>query len=537
MNFKKFPFEDQADTNEKKAEDIAKNSPGTYVFGHRFFNGQSLYEYLIEFLLIFISSKNYTDGVYSGEMKFHDLNSRQLVYYANKNMGLKRFIFYEKSLKGKSIAADKEAYQRICDLVTEKMRQNDEDDDTVREIVGGIQDLLRGYAVAIKNRTWCATAVLPICPELIFPEAMPNVQKRLDEYQSGIKEGKHFLPKIDTEFSFDKRQFLARGGEVYYLHLLQSLNEDPEKKQKLEQLLTYMLEDQTEPLNKTCTTIEKIWEKDLYREDETKFQEEMRQTLSLAYIPANAYTSISSFAVDELINYLSADVDPITRIEVLGEGVFFQIMRMMTTAVASYLNRNTLPWIIDMRGKNNNKGLRCYAAQAYESLRLSFKEALSLSEDNLLNEQRENGAGDKITEKKRIGNLKKAMENSFGIFQNKGKEIGCIVPPNGRYTRMTLSEDIVRFLVLSLVKPKTKMMLDEFLARLYKHYNIIIGPKEFHDYCSKNEEADQQESLSGEFSSNLEQFRNFLKSVGFLLELSDATSLVVNPYDEVELSK
>ena len=36
---------------------------------------------------------------------------------------------------------------------------------------------------------------------------------------------------------FDKRNFLARGGEVYYLHLLQALEKNEENKEKLEKLL------------------------------------------------------------------------------------------------------------------------------------------------------------------------------------------------------------------------------------------------------------------------------------------------------------
>ena len=57
------------------------------LFGDRIFSDQSLYEYLIEFLLVFISPKG--DDKNMDAMAFHsDINS-ELKYYVKPRMGLK----------------------------------------------------------------------------------------------------------------------------------------------------------------------------------------------------------------------------------------------------------------------------------------------------------------------------------------------------------------------------------------------------------------------------------------------------------------
>ena len=46
--------------------------------------------------------------------------------------------------------------------------------------------------------------------------------------------------------------------------------------------------------------------------------------------------------------------------------------------------------------------------------------------------------------------------------------------------------------------------------------------------------GDADISLANSFLENKLAFQEFLKATGFLHELSDATSIVVNPYDEIK---
>ena len=75
------------------------------------------------------------------------------------------------------------------------------------------------------------------------------------------------------------------------------------------------------------------------------------------------------------------------------------------------------------------------------------------------------------------------------------------------------------------------MTLKMFLEKLYQNYRIVIGPEE---YRKSMQDASMDSSLANSFSENVVAFQQFLRSTGFLKELSDATSIVINPYESIE---
>ena len=126
------------------------------------------------------------------------------------------------------------------------------------------------------------------------------------------------------------------------------------------------------------------------------------------------------------------------------------------------------------------------------------------------------------------------QKHSLNIFRSKGKELRCIIPIKGSFERFTLSEDIVRFLVLSLIAPTEKITFEMFLDRLFEHDNIVIGANHFDYFIIGNYNSDDL-TIKNSLYENEICFQNFLKSTGFLKELSDSTSLVFNPYNPVEM--
>ncbi|SFC69911.1 hypothetical protein [Butyrivibrio sp. YAB3001] len=478
------------------------NNLSIALLGNRFIPDQTLYEYLIEFLLVFVSAKN--EDLNTGKMRFHRMDlGEDCSYWVDPRMGLRRFLFYEKTRKNSCIKFDEYAYKKHEEILLKRMK--DIDDEKALKYLESIQDLLHGYAVVIKKRSWMAQALLPICPELIFNDAAPTENKRLKE----VKWEENPIT-VDTKFDMTKHNFLARGGELYYLHLLQYLNENSEKREHLERLLSNMLSSHSSKISTMATFIQNSWEEDM---GFTK--KELAQELKLAYIPEEAYKSCEEHAVDELINYLSAEIHPITRIDILAKGVMFQVMRMMTSAVAQYLSIEKKPWIIDMRG-NNADTVKKIANKGYKAIEADFLTAINMEAD-----ERE------IDKSQLFKVTRDAKKASFDIFKAKGKEMQCIIPIKGSFERMTLSEDIIRFLVLALVAPGEKMTVTTFLKKLYDNYNIVIGPEEYKKSISSQ---DLTESLANSFSDNMVAFQQFLKNTGFLRELSDATSIVVNPY-------
>lgn len=476
------------------------------LFGNRFKSDQTLYEYMIEFLLVYSSAKS--DNLTDGKMSFHDTTiEKKLSYWVEPRMALRRFVFYDKARKKGTIKADEQAYQEMIKLLKAKMEDMSEEDKN--EYLESIQDLFHGYAVVIKNRFWGAQALLPICPEFMMCGCDPSEKKR----KAAVKWDDDPIT-VDSKFSFDRRNFLARGGELYYLHLLQGLEGQPEKKNTLEYLLNDLVAVQCEKISKMASFVQETWEKGMGFD-----RDELSQQLNLSFIPENAYKECEVYSVDELINFLSCKMHPINRMEILAKGIMFQIMRMISWRVSNYLGNDKRKWIVDMKGASKDS-VKKIAADAYSALEADFMTVLNQIAREF-----------DISEDEMMTCVQKAKQDSLDIFRAKGKEMQCIIPNKGAFERFSLSEDIIRFLVLALIAPGEKMTLNMFLEKLYEHYGIVIGPNEYRKSLENDNSLDT--SLASCFAENEVAFQKFLKETGFLKELSDATSIVTNPYASI----
>lgn len=480
------------------------------IYGDRFRIDQTLYEYLIEFLLVFASPKSKELFYSKGAMSFHD-NLDDLTYYAERKMGLKRFIFYNASKKDTSIPADKEAYDNMMKALKDKMDFNESESDVY---LSYFQDLLRGYSVVLKKRSWCAQQTLPICPELIFCEAMPNLKGRKAANISGDS------IKVDSEFDFSKRAFLARGGEIYYLHVLQALmNKKADKKKELEFLLEDLLTKQSKNISLIARFIQDTWVEFLKPSSIEK--NKLYQELKLAWIPDDAYIKAGEYTVDELINYLSASIQQIKKIELLAEGVMLQCLRLLHMGTKRITNTPLNPWIVDM-SNGESQDIKKLSAKSFRAVQEDFKHAI-----NEVARQKQFSGEDQVKK------VREAQKHSLDIFRTKGKEIRCIIPVSGSFERFTLSENVLRFLVLAIIPPGEKMTLDTFMDQLYDHYGIVISPKQYRR--TLNSSADNAKITIGNvLEDNVMYFQSYLESIGCLKELSDATSIVINSYNSVE---
>ena len=490
---------------EKEYEKAKDNGPlSTLLFGNRFKSDQTLYEYLIEFLLVFVSAKN--EDLNTGKMKFHDLSvDNKLYYWVEPRMALRRFIFFDKSKKKGSIPEDAIAYQEMINLIVDKMDISDKEE--AKEYVENIQDLFHVYAAVVRNRFWGAQTLLPICPEFVLCGVDPTESKR----RKNVKWEKE-PQSLDEYFDFTRHNFLSRGGELYYLHLLQALSVNKNNQIILEDLLNDLMNNQCQKISKLADFVQESWEKQYSINKIT-------QRMEVSYIPASGYKECGSYSVDELISYLNCKLHPITRIEILAKGVMLQIMRMMSFRVADYLGKEPLTWIVDMKGATTDT-VKKLAHDSFRNIESDFMTAIN----KMANET-------SVGADQRMKKVREARINSLDIFKNKGKELQCIIPISGPFERFTLSEDIIRFLVLSLVKPGDKMTLNMFLEKLYTNYRIVIGPEE---YKKSLKNSSMGSSLVNSFSENVLAFQCFLRDTGFLRELSDATSIVVNPYEPIK---
>lgn len=454
--------------------------------------------------MVFVSAKN--EDLNTGKMKFHDLSvDNKLYYWVEPRMALRRFIFFDKSKKKGSIPEDAIAYQEMINLIVDKMDISDKEE--AKEYVENIQDLFHGYAAVVRNRFWGAQTLLPICPEFVLCGVDPTESKR----RKNVKWEKE-PQSLDEYFDFTRHNFLSRGGELYYLHLLQALSINKNNQIILEDLLNDLMNNQCQKISKLADFVQESWEKQYSINKIT-------QRMEVSYIPASGYKECGSYSVDELISYLNCKLHPITRIEILAKGVMLQIMRMMSFRVADYLEKEPLTWIVDMKGVTTDT-VKKLAHDSFRNIESDFMTAIN----KMANET-------SVEADQRMKKVREARINSLDIFKNKGKELQCIIPISGPFERFTLSEDIIRFLVLSLVKPGDKMTLNMFLEKLYTNYRIVIGPEE---YKKSLKNSSMGSSLVNSFSENVLAFQCFLRDTGFLRELSDATSIVVNPYEPIK---
>ena len=248
--------------------------------------------------------------------------------------------------------------------------------------------------------------------------------------------------------------------------------------------------------------------------------------IPIGYIPAGAYLTSGSLAAQELINFLSNELHPVKRIELLSKGIMFQILRMQLEQTAAYLHEEPYPIVLDMRSRKGGNIIRQVSVNSFNRVSDAFTSAIN----RCIASERKDGADIDLTAE--YATYIKAKKESLDVFRTKGKEIQCIIPSNGPFERFSLSEDVVRFLVLSLVRPSERMDLDRFLEMLFVHFHLVIGPDEFVLACGADS---PDKDLVNSFVYNREAFQAFLKSAGFLRDLSDATSIVVNPYKEVDL--
>lgn len=495
-------------------EEVKKNNLSIQAFGKRLYADQTVYEYLLEFLLVYCSDKEKIEGektTYRGAYQFHE-NLEELNYYASPRIGLKRFIFFDKSKKENRFFIDKKNYEAIVNILEKNIDGTSEK----RAVVEIIQDSFYGFSAVLKSRSWFAQSLLPIAPELIFTESIGEKKIR-----GKIRYQDANLNDTEKQFQFSRHSFMARGGELYYLHVLQGLQKRKELRKRLESYLNRLVHA-VDSLGKLGEFIQNSWEK-----QEGIVSEEQIRTYQCDYIP-KGYERRSGYTCEELVNFLSGSMNELDKMEYLGIGIMLQIFRMMYEQAQLRTGEEEIPlWLIDVSQGNRNIG-----TLAEHSL-ITFKETI-LAANNVglcnLEYMRE------TYEKKKKYNdaelelklMKDAQKHTTTLVNRLGKEIKLIIPMRGGKERMTFSEEIVTFLVTALLKPSQKVTVDTFYRKLFEHFGMVIGNQYAKEYCKVNQITQNYEI---DFKENEQGFLRLLKNCGYLRELSDATAIVFNPYE------
>lgn len=483
------------------------------IFGHRLKQSQSLYEYILEFLMVAFSKKKIGEKEYS-ENDLFPINidiDKQIEFYPNNNVGLKRFIFFEKSKQEGRYEYDTFAYKQhlkyIKDII--EIESNSEFINS-KYVVELIQNLLYEFGAVIENRSWFAQSLLPICQQTLTAEIMGTKSKRNKKVINEFD--KNYLSKVDCEFETNRYNFMCRGGEVYYLHILKAINNYPEYKKQLEEGFKKLI-NQFEEFSELCDLIQKTWE-------EGSNAKLRKITKKLGTIP-EGFSTREEYTLIELCNILNSDMHPFEKIEVISYGIIFQIIIMSYNQARYSAGKEQGYLIFD---------INCYKGKSDEEIKKLAAINYSVFEQDFFDALYSNLEGN-IKEGKDIKQtIDSAIDDSLKVYKKIGKKIGIIRPVNEKSTRFTINEKTLKFLVASVVRPNTKMTLDRFLDRLYKHFNIVIAKEQYYLLNTDTNKVDVSF-----LDKNKNDIQVMLKDSGFLRELSDSTSIVENPYGNGEV--
>ena len=507
--------------------ELQKENPlESKVFGHRFRQDQTIYEYLLEFLVVLTSKKNIApedsnDYVEEYFPNIEEASLKKIKYIPTNNVGLKRFIFFLNSKQEGRFGIDEKAFDELNEFIKGKLDITMSDDMINKEfIVKMMQNLLYGFSAVTENRSWFAQSMLPICPSVITTEIMGKTSARKNKTYPDNE----FRNRVDRDFETSKYSFMARGGEIYYLHVLRALSHYPAYKEKIE-LGLHNLINQFPEMEKMCNDIQQTWLLEGlgvtgYADDEETANRVPPVVKTLGTIP-DGFCSREENTLMELCNILSSDMHPFEKLDILSYGIILQLI-IMTYDQARYASgkeQGSILIDINCYKNDSNDEIKKAAHNNYNEYSQDIVDALF---ENL-----EGNVKEKSTEEKTISD---AIDNSIKVYKKIGKRVGILKPDNEKYLRFTINEKMLKYLVLSLIKPGTKMTLDRFIEKIYEQYRLVIGPDEY--IASINTRKFKVDETYLE--KNKKDFQTMLKESGFLRELSDSTSIVTNPYREVK---
>ncbi len=473
-NINRFPSKNAGD---------GERLPSTRAFGHRLTNDQSPMEYLIEFLMV-VSGKKLTDKGSVDEyfLLYDEIFSTGFSYEVERQLGLKRFIFLSRSKKDGQLKSDLDAYQTLRDVLEQHIEIN-RTSVTAGDILSILELLLYRYHAVVGNRGWHAQMILPLSPTFILPEAFPRSRAQAAD--------------PDDIFDFHKHNFLARGGEVYYLHLILGLRGDDEARERLTKLIEALFMPFAS-LDRLGRYISNMW-------DQTNGEKEP-VSYSVGWIrqDADGFGRRARLAVSELASVLACEFEPVSKFEVLSTVIVLDLMRSLHEH-ACYLAGEDFPlWAIRLTN-SNEMAIRKWSEGSFNNAQQDFTESL-----------RKVG-GDPSQSK----DFQESLERTSKLFKKLMKAIGLVRPVTGPGAHFTLNEHLVKTLVTMLIPPGQRMLLTEFTNRIKNQFGMVFWP----------DDAMQ----SSFFRRNREAWINLLDQCGYLTRLSDATEIVFNPYGGINV--
>lgn len=529
MTIKRFP-----DLSHQRIDD----NPAIQLYGRRFYKDQTEIEYLVEFLLVFLSPKYIIDKNNKIGPGFPEINDvlnwptrTPLKYIPEERLSLKLFSFIGSSKLETRHNCHRDRFKHI--LATLKERIDTGDNTSKDQVLELLEQLLGGFVGVAANRTWCTQVFLPVSEGLIAGE---TIWKRVQGNNN---------PSISWEdalennlFTFSNHDFMARGGEVLYLQLCNLMRFfDSMELNNLERRSGFEPGSGKEALFTIDRELNALFQKTSPITQLVKWIEDadpqtpllirnQRADAVCGWCPEESWQEAYLFA-HECANICRATIDPLEKIEMLTFCCVFQVLRSICAQAVRY-NTAITDELRALGGSNGFTWLLTPACLTDESFKETAKHNLVRMREVIYGALKNSV----ILPPQMAGatNLEKdADKNSQELFLHLGKRIGLIAPRTGPGARFVLSEKVLRYLVLALIPPGEKMTLSSFTDRMFHHYGMAVSGTALKKAVQWS--YPRQELHISELPKKW--IEDSLLTTGFLIPLSDAVSQVQNPFGTI----
>ncbi|MEZ8965070.1 hypothetical protein BCS96_09175 [Vibrio breoganii] len=505
-----------------------KTNSAITLYGRRFYKDQTPVEYLAELLLVFLSPKTSDGGLkYSFQLNLNDVG-----YYPEDHVALKLFTFYPSSKLETRHNAHQAKYLEAITQVKEDIEggSDSQKDDTIRIL----QSLFSGFTGVAKNRTWATYSFLPAAPSLISRElAWRHTAAKKDnnaiDWDTSVK-----------YFDTSSHLFMARGGELLFLQLaylfslnIKDVSQDlriknskdyshiadldlNELKTSLESSLKNLLSGSLKPIEKLSSFLEaSLSDVALHSDDNSK-----PKKATLGWVPKASVPEAFLFAT-ELNNICRSSHSELDKLEMMQLLCCLHILRSLSFQSQRLGNSKDLTpgfignyaWIISDPDAPYSSPSRRLSQTSFDGIESLLFGVLRIVHG--------------ITRPNEQYNDKEADDHGFKIFRKIGKEIGLIIPRTGQGQRFVLSPALLRVLVAAVVKPGERIRLTDFYRRIFAHYGIAISSQQL--TVAINWSSTKKNNRDYAVTTESLWIEEALKQGGFLVELSDAVSIVHNP--------
>ena len=507
-------------------------NPSIRLFGRRFSNDWQPMNALAELLLVAASEKRVladsptpaTRDLFPNAADLDSLRQAAtgLVYYPKAHLNLKLFAFFGASALATRHRVHQEHARELRRLLGARI--DAPAGMKTEDILQNLSALFLGFLGNGANRTWCTQTFLPFSPSLLANEV---IWHRTEANKYPPQDWDAVCHNFQKYFETNQHRFLDRSGEALYLQLCNAfsrtpaeisawLSEDDGVKQSL-------LVDETDPatlkqalsdalrrfLGSAPSGLSPILDfvdtgVDTATAEASDGPDDNPRKSECGWVPEETWREGYLFAV-EIKRLLSAKLDPMEKLDLFEAACSLQILRtLVRQARRHYLTDGLRLLLCDATGATRR--LKTRSSQSLQEIAKTLKLAIRIPEIQGVSFGM---LGPDATQADKDRLYHEADEYGGGLYRKIGRSLGLIVPPKGRGPKATLNERLLRCLVLTLV-PEKRATLASFKARVEAHHGFVFDPD------GRNNGDAWLERL--------------LEAAGMLVRLSDACSLVLNPF-------